>query len=204
MSTSREAIYRALYERRSIRKFQPTLIEQGAIERILNAACQAPSAHNRQPWRFVVLGQGETRRKLVQAMGKSYKSDLQGDGVPASEAEARVSKREAKLLAAPVAILLCLSKEGMAAYGDTRRSQAEREMAVQSVALAGANILLAAQGEGLGACWFAAPLFAPAVVREVLELPTDWEPQAMIVMGIPAEDGAPHERKAIDEVTLWG
>ena len=69
-------------------------------------------------------------------------------------------------------------------YPDDRRQQAERVMAVQSVALAAQNLLLAAHAEGLGACWMCAPLFCPDVVRDALALPEDWEAQALIHAGI--------------------
>ncbi len=61
-------------------------------------------------------------------------------------------------------------------------------MAVQSVALACQNLLLAAHAYGLGACWMCAPLFVPHVVRQVLELPAAWQPQALITLGYPAEE----------------
>jgi nitroreductase len=76
-------------------------------------------------------------------------------------------------------------------------------MALQSCALAGGHLLLAAHASGLGACWMCAPLFAPDVVRQALALPNDWEPQAAIVLGYPAESGEARGRKPVDEVTLW-
>jgi nitroreductase len=60
-------------------------------------------------------------------------------------------------------------------------------MGAQSVAIAVQNLFLAAHVEGLGACWMCAPLFCPDVVTTVLDLPPDWEPQALITMGYPAE-----------------
>jgi len=49
------------------------------------------------------------------------------------------------------------------------------------------NFLLAAHTAGLGACWMCAPLFCGSTVRKTLGLPTDWEPQALISLGWPAE-----------------
>jgi coenzyme F420-0:L-glutamate ligase/coenzyme F420-1:gamma-L-glutamate ligase len=65
-------------------------------------------------------------------------------------------------------------------------------------------LLLAAHAEGLGGCWTCAPLFAPEVVSKTLELPEDWEPQAIILLGVPTAPGEASERKRVDEVTLWG
>ena len=60
-------------------------------------------------------------------------------------------------------------------------------MATQSVAMAGQNLLLAAQAEGLGACWMCAPLFCPDVVRAQLDLPEEWQAQGLIACGYAAE-----------------
>jgi nitroreductase len=73
-------------------------------------------------------------------------------------------------------------------------------MAVQSVAVAIQNILLAAHIEGLGACWFCAPLFCPETVKKVLKIPSDLEPQALITMGYPVNRPSPPPRKPLDEI----
>lgn len=90
----------------------------------------------------------------------------------------------------------------MDVYGDERRRPLEWQMAVQSTALALGQLLLAAHHEGLAACWLCAPLFAPEVVREVLTLPEDWEPQALITLGYAAEVRK-SQRKPLEEVVLW-
>lgn len=76
-------------------------------------------------------------------------------------------------------------------------------MAVQSLALAGGHLLMAAHAEGLGACWIGAPLFAPQAVHEALGLPSGWEPQGMIILGWPDSSGVERERLPVDEVTEW-
>ena len=76
-------------------------------------------------------------------------------------------------------------------------------MAIQSVALAAQNLLLTAHAAGLGACWRCAPLFCPDTVRETLSLPSDWEPQALITIGYPAEAGSPSERRSLADVVQW-
>jgi nitroreductase len=76
-------------------------------------------------------------------------------------------------------------------------------MAVQSVAMAGENLLLAASAEGWGACWMCAPLFAGDEARRALDLPQDWEPQGLVLLGEAAEAPAPRGRKSLTDVTLW-
>ena len=79
-------------------------------------------------------------------------------------------------------------RRDMDTYADTRRTHAEYLMATQSVAMATQNLLLSAHALGLGACWMCAPLFVPETVRETLHLDADWEPQALITLGYPAEE----------------
>lgn len=192
-----------LASRRSIRRFGPGPVPEGVVESLLNAAARAPSAHNRQPWRFAVVRQGEARQRLVEAMGQRFRADLEADGLPAEDIERRISASRERLLAAPVAIVLCVSMTEMDRYPEARRQECERTMAVQSVALAGGHLLLAAHAAGLGACWLCAPLFAAETVRQALDLPHDWEPQGMIILGPPAEAGIDRGRKPLSEVTLW-
>jgi nitroreductase len=87
-------------------------------------------------------------------------------------------------------------------YPDTRRQQAEWVMAVQSAALAAQNLLLMAHAEGLGACWMCAPLFCPDVVRAALGFPEDWEAQALLTVGYPAEQRT-KDREPLETRTLW-
>jgi coenzyme F420-0:L-glutamate ligase/coenzyme F420-1:gamma-L-glutamate ligase len=94
----------------------------------------------------------------------------------------------------------CFTLDDMDRYPDARRAAAERLMAVQSTAMAVQNLLLLAHAEGLGACWMCAPLFCPDTVRAALDLPADWEPQALITLGTPAAPGRRRERRAIAEI----
>jgi coenzyme F420-0:L-glutamate ligase / coenzyme F420-1:gamma-L-glutamate ligase len=76
-------------------------------------------------------------------------------------------------------------------------------MAMQSAALAGGNLLLAAHANQLGACWLCAPLFTPEAVRRALSLPEDWEPQAAIILGEPDTTPADPGRLPVDQVVVW-
>jgi F420 biosynthesis protein FbiB-like protein len=177
----------AIHSRRSIRRYESRPVPAEAIGRLLDAACQAPSAHNRQPWRFVVIQRDDTKRKLAAAMGKRLRRDLAADGLPPEQIERDAGRSYTRITGAPLLILLCLTLADMDRYPDERRAQNERIMAVQSVAMAGQNLLLAAHALGLGACWLCAPLFCGDAVRETLNLPADWQPQGLVTVGYPAE-----------------
>lgn len=203
MTVELKALQLFLASRRSIRRYTADPVADELVEALLQAATAAPSAHNRQPWRFVVVRPGEARRCLVQAMGDRLRADLEADGVPADEIDRRLAVSRERLLGAPTAIVLCLSMSEMDRYPDERRQDCERTMAIQSAALAGGHLLLAAHAAGLGACWLCAPLFAADAVREVLDLPPDWEAQALIILGRPAAGGIDRGRKPLAEVMLW-
>lgn len=186
MSTT-ETLLQLIHTRRSIRQFEPRPVPRSLIERLVEAACWAPSAHNRQPWRFVVLDEEGRKRQLAEAMGARLTDDLRADGLEEVQIARDVARSRRRLTGAPVLLLVCLSMQDMDRYPDPVRQQYERLMAAQSVAMAAQNLLLVAHAEGLGACWLCAPLFCPDVVRETLSLPEAFEPQGVIALGYPAE-----------------
>ena len=100
-------------------------------------------------------------------------------------------------------VLLCLDTADVRNFNDSTRDDGDYIMGVQSVALAGGHLLLAAHAEGLGAVWICAPLFAPERVREALDLPENWIPQGMISLGYPAEDPKVKEIKPLKEVVRF-
>ncbi len=189
-------------QRRSLRRYQPKPVPPELIEKVLSAAIWAPSAHNRQPWRFAVVQSSVQKEDLATAMGGRLRQDLEADQVAEAVIAADVQRSYERLTNAPVLIMLCLSMAVMDAYLDEKRSQAEYMMAVQSVAMAGQNLLLAAHEAGLGACWMCAPLFCPDVVQSALSLPEDWQPQGVITLGYSAQE-RDKTRHPLEASTLW-
>src|SRR5262245_41445696 len=187
-------------ERRSIRRYRPEPLPAGVIERLIDAARLAPSAHNRQPWRFVVLQDAAEKARLADAMGARLRADRLADGDAPEAVEKDVAGSRSRITSAPAVIAVCCTLVDMDRYPDTRRAEAERLMAVQSTAMAAQNLLLLAHAEGLGACWMCAPLFCADTVRLALDLPSDWQPQALITLGHPASAGRRRERRAITDI----
>jgi F420 biosynthesis protein FbiB-like protein len=195
-------LWQVIRSRRSIRRYQSRPVAPHLIEELLTAAMWAPSAHNRQPWRFCVITDEPVKQALARRMGEQWRHDLAGDGADPEAVERRVAISHARLTGAPALIVACLSMADMDVYADPRRAAAERTLAVQSVALACQNLLLAAQASGLGACWMCAPLFVPELVRTVLDMPADWEPQALLTVGYPAETRT-KERAPLATRVIW-
>ena len=186
--------------RRSIRRFKPDPVPASVLHNILTTAMYAPSAHNRQPWRFCVVTDLSVKSQLAEAMARDFEHDLRQDGVPAEKIQAQIKRSKDRITCAPVAILLCLDMSEMDVYPDDRRNHAERMMTVQSVAAAGLQLLLAAHAEGLGGVWVCSPLFAAETIQKTLNVSEFWEPQAMFFLGYP--DQAPKVKEMKDLQSL--
>jgi len=195
-----EIFYRLVAERRSIRRYEAEAIPAGTLDRILAAARWAPSAHNRQPWRFAILTPFHWKDRLARGMGERLRRDRMADGDPVEAIKQDVARSYARITGAPVVIVVALDMSEMDRYSDDRQ-RAEHTMAVQSTAMATQNLLLAAHAEGLGACWMCAPLFCPDVVTEAVGLPIGWEPQAIVTLGRSAGPGKPATRRPIQEIS---
>jgi F420 biosynthesis protein FbiB-like protein len=163
----------------------------------------APSAHNRQPWRFVVITSQSVKETLANKMAADFERDLAHDGIPLEKINIQIKRSKERIVSAPVAILLCLDMSEMDSYPDRKRIEAERTMAIQSVAAAGMQLLLAAHAEGLGGVWACWPLFASETIQMTLALPESWEPQAMFFIGYMDGNPIPRERKAVLDITKF-
>ena len=188
--------------RRSLRRYTSQPVPAAVLERLLTAAVWAPSAHNRQPWRWVTVTAPEARQRLARAMDEQLRADRLADGDAPEAVEADAARSYARISGAPVVLVVCLALDDMDVYPDARRQNAEFLMVVQSVAMSVQNLLLAAHSEGLGACWLCAPLFCAAVVLGALDLPGDWQPQALVTLGYPASAGKPAVRRPLADVVV--
>ena len=183
---SRQARHRWLRSRRSVRRFRDVPVPEAVVHRILRTAMRAPSAHNRQPWRFVWVRNRRTRRRLAVAMMRHWVEDLRRDGQDPARLVDRIRRSYRRILEAPVLLVLCYDRSAEDEFPDPPRQRAAYLMGVQSTALAGLYLLLAAEAEGLRGVWVCAPLFTQEAVRRVLDLPETWEPHAFFYLGYPA------------------
>ena len=156
----------AIFERRSVRSFLPKPVEQEKIERILRAGFAAPSAHNRQPWEFLVI---TAREDLDAIAGMSPYAKM------CAEAAAAI---------APCANL----KLGTADPEDT--------WWLQDLAAATENILLQIVEEGLGGVWLGwyPDKQRMAAFSGRFKLPSHIVPFSVIALGYPAKPTVPANR----------
>jgi F420 biosynthesis protein FbiB-like protein len=192
-------------KRRSVRKYLPQIVPRDAVLEVLGAAGWAPSAHNSQPWRFIILENHSVKRELAEAMADAWAIDVEKDG---GKIDAKMRQERVERFAnAPALILACTVMDGLRNFSDQKRQMFERDLAQQSLGAAMQNLLLTAHALGFGACWFCAPGFCKEKVREVLWIPQAVEPEAFIIMGYPAEIPTLPPKKSVGEYCFrdkWG
>ncbi|MDR2738692.1 MAG: nitroreductase family protein [Treponema sp.] len=160
-----------IFQRRSVRSYLPQPVEDDKIERILRAGMEAPSAHNRRPWEFIVIT-GEEDRKAIADMSPYAKM------VPQA--------------AAAIAVCVNLDLGGGDATGDT--------WWVQDLAAATENILLQIVEEGLGGVWlgwYPDKDRVEAFSRR-FGLPGNIVPFAVIALGYPDAKKPPEKKERFD------
>ncbi|MEV4916099.1 coenzyme F420-0:L-glutamate ligase [Streptomyces tirandamycinicus] len=190
-----EAVREAVTRRRTVRAFTDAPVDPDAVRRAVAAAVTAPAPHHTTPWRFVLLESESSRLRLLDAMRDAWIADLRRDG-RSEESIAKRVRRGDVLRNAPYLAVPCMVTDGSHHYGDERRDAAEREMFVVAAGAGVQNFLVALAGERLGSAWVSSTMFCRDVVREVLDLPSGWDPMGAVAIGHAAQ--APAERPARD------
>jgi F420 biosynthesis protein FbiB-like protein len=143
------------------------------------------------------------KENLAEAMATDFERDLAHDGLSTEKIQAQIKRSKERITCAPVTILLCLDMSEMDSYPDEKRQGAERMMAIQSVAAAGLQLLLAVHAEGLGGVWACWPLFAQETIQRTLNLPQTWEPQGMCFVGYPEVIPEVREKKSLEAIAQF-
>jgi len=189
-----------LATRRTVRFYKAEPVADAVVRILLEAAACAPTAHNAQPVRYVVIRSPEAKERLAAQMARRWRRDLERSGTPEASIKVELRFSTRRFSDAPVLILAGFTMGEMDVYPDRARRAAEQTMAVQSAAAGIQNLLLAASAHGLGACWCCAPLFCAGVVRRALGLPSEFMPQALVTIGYPAHTPPVPPRKPLDEI----
>jgi len=181
-------VIETIRQRRSVRAYEAKAVPRDMLKTVIDAANEAPSAMNSQPWRFVVIEDAEAKRKLLAAALPQAKkiTELVKDVDP--ERYEMIRKRHAELpdpvyYSAP-AIVFVIGRGRYAAH---------------SCPLACENMMLAAHSLGLGCCWvgFGSMVTDDAGARKLLELADDETIFGPILIGYPkgAAPGRPAKKQ---------
>ena len=103
------AAHRLMRGRRSIRRYRPDAVGRDVLDRLFLSAAAAPSAHNRQPWRYLVLEDATVKAALARAMGERLAADRARDGDPPDAIARDVTRSHARITGAPVLVLVCVT-----------------------------------------------------------------------------------------------
>ncbi len=184
-----------VFARRTIREFSDRPVDPAAGGRAGAAGNAPPPPHHTTPWRFVLVESASARTRLLDAMREAWIADLRGDGFTEESIAKRVRRGDV-LRAAPYLVVPCLVMAGSHTYRDDRRNAAEREMFVVATGAGVENFLVQLAVEGLGSAWVSSTMFCRPVVREVLDLPPEWDPMGCVAIGhaaAPPRDRAPRD-----------
>ncbi len=163
----------AIRARHSIRKYQNQPVEPGKLQAILQAATEAPSASNLQPYKIYVVRDATRKQKVaLAALGQEF------------------------IGGAPLVLVFCADTARAQALGHPR----EQNYSFQDTVIAMAYAQLVAADQGLASCWIGA--FDERQLARVLELPDMIRPVALMPLGYAAEKPAEAPRRPLSEVVV--
>ena len=191
-------LHHFLRTRRSIRRFKPDPVPASVVDRILATTTFAPSAHNLQPWRFALIQSDSAKEKLGLALTEKMRTDMDAENNSQAQIQKRVEVSLRRINEAPLIILLCRDITAI-----HKKKPEEEIMGIQSVALAGLQLLLAAHAEGLSGNWICWTLYAQEETKKALKLPETWLPEAMFFLGYADEEQKKSLRKSVNELTTY-
>ena len=193
---------REIENRRSIRKYKPDEIERKLIEEIIYSASLAPSAKNRQPWKFIVY-QGKEKDKLVDVMRHGINSEKMTHelmpewafAIPDAENTVRIMQEVPCLIAV-------LNTNQYTPFASIENEKRIVEICDSlSIGAAIENMILTATGYGLGTLWIANTCFA---YNELMDfIGTDSQLTGIVAVGFADEAPAKRPRKPLEEIVEY-
>jgi nitroreductase len=188
--------------RRSIRQFSDRAVGREDIARLLEAARWAPSNHNRQPWRFLVIEDKSQITRLAEVVRQGLSEKLKALPETAATYVGEFTQHATFFANAPV-LLVGLHKQPVRVSAPLMAGLKNPDLVSGdplSVAMAVQNLLLAAQTLGLGTCVLTAPLLAQEALAGSLNLPAGHDLTCLVALGHPAESPVPPRRKTIEQI----
>lgn len=188
-------------QRRSVRRFLDREVPPGDIEKIIEAAAQAPSASNRQDWRFAVVTSRERIEELADSVGKRWARLLEGIESDAVREELGKYARNFQWFGSAPALIIITCKQP---EGFLRTILGDKAWAVAGTyagaSMASQNLMLAAETLGLATCCLTGPVAASEEINSVIGLGRNRSIVCLIAVGYAAEESASVPRKPASEV----
>lgn len=191
-------VYTAIRTRRSIRHYKDKYVSEKLVKKILDSGRWAPSFHNMQPWRFIVV-RGKAKKNLAEVLKKNRGREL---------LIMRITlKSGIKIIKnAPVIILVynkCPFSKKLKKYSRHAASYLEGAVMreIQSVSCAIQNMLIEAHALGLGAVWLGIPKIREKYINKLFK--TKDSLMAILAIGYPDESPRPPGRMPINEIASF-
>ncbi|HTT01322.1 MAG TPA: nitroreductase [Steroidobacteraceae bacterium] len=182
-------VYDAINTRRAVRTFEKARVDRATLRKLIDAAIQAPSAVNTQPWCFTII---EDLALLTRISNEAKRLVLENppQGLPSGRFHELLSDPKFDIFYGAPALILVSSVTA-------------DHWAVVNCSLAAQNLMLAARAEGLGTCWigFAESWFGSEMGKHALGLPTSHLPVAPIIVGRPSSPPVPVPRR--EPIIRW-
>jgi 5,6-dimethylbenzimidazole synthase len=189
----KEAVYTAIHNRRDIRSFLPTPVEEEKLNRLLHAAHHAPSVGFMQPWNFIIISSDDIKEKLAWAADKERRAlAIHFEG-----------ERETKFLGLKVQglkeapITICVTCDPTKGGSHVLGRNSIPETDILSTACAIQNMWLAAYAEGLAMGWVS--FYKKNDICDILEIPPHVDPVALLSIGYTDD----YPNKPILELADW-
>lgn len=190
-------VFRAMYTTRAIREFKPDPVPNDVLVKILEAAGQAPSGGNRQPWKFIVIRSQEGKNKVADLVQQGQESRAPAPGQPRTTPTGTAAPADdfvGLLRTVPVIVIVCAidpASTGPQTVGPFGQTYPAIE-----------NFLLAARALGLGSTITTGFRAREKEFREYLNIPDNLTPTCLLPLGYPSGKGRNrHGRKTRLPVT---
>ena len=171
----RDAVYRAIHERRDMRHFKAGAIDDVLLAKLLQAAHAAPSVGLMQPWRFIRITDMQLRAQIYALVD----TERRATALALGERQDEFMQLKVEGIRDCGELLIAALMDNRAPHIFGRRTLPQMDIA--SVACAIQNLWLAARAENLGMGWVS--LFDPIALAQLLNMPADSEPIAIICLG---------------------
>ncbi len=205
MNLTPEQLMQLIKGRRSIRRFRPQPVENDLIEKLIEAAVWAPSAGNRQSYRFLIISSRTTIQKLTRAVERSIDAVRQNLRKE-FQTQLRAYLDNFTIFRSAPVVLAPIYRNQPSLLQKSLQGSSQLDLDIHSelcsVSAAIMNVLLYAHSLSLGTCWMTGPLLARREIENILSVPKTWRLAALIPLGYPDEAPSPPPRRRVTNILM--